>query len=83
MIKAHEAKYLANRVNRVREPLKAILKQIEQAALSGLLEIIGIPVCDAYAIEQELEKLGYKCSISSRQVSPNDSDYFITVSWEG
>lgn len=83
-MKASEANVLAFQNNNGQRLLKTALPKIKKAAEKGKFELkieVGDST-DSYNLEKALNKLGYKVETSSQQCSPNDSYYFLHISWE-
>lgn len=78
------AKELSHIADFVKGPFDRIVTAIEDAATSGKWSIefcLGTSQ-EAYALQKKLKRLGYKVTVSSQQISPNDSDYYLSINWE-
>ena len=84
-MKVHSARQLSYNANKTAKGIKQLDLLIEKAARSGKFEISTEIYADwgcRFDLVEYYKKQGYDASYTSRQVSPNDSDYFIRISWK-
>ena len=83
-MKATTARAMTLRHNVLVMPIRDTFVEIERQAQLGnfSLEAKFHSSEIAYGVRKELQKLGYNLDSSSKQISPNESDYFLNISWD-
>lgn len=84
-MKASEANYKAHQIDGIRKPFQDVLNCISKSVDVGHFKTsiyLGNNSTKAYLIKDKLIELGYKVEVSSEQISCNDSDYTLEISWE-
>lgn len=84
-MKAHEARELAHRKNKISKGMEELYRMIKLHAIDGhfkMEHIVSYDMGDPHELANELIKQGYIAFVTHQQTSPNDGDDTIHISWE-